>query len=94
VQNVTGRIALCVAAALAPLVPIGRGAERAKSDFRGWPASFEGHAIKELPLSEQEKRFARGFPGRIGRFTDGKREIVIRQVVTPPRAGLLPWAWL
>jgi hypothetical protein len=76
---------LCVAAALVPLAPVGRGADRVGDGFRGWPVVFEGHDLKELPLSGREERFAHGFPGRIGRFTDGEREIVIRWATTPSR---------
>jgi hypothetical protein len=33
-----------------------------------------------LPLGAVELRFAQDFPGRIARFTDGEREIVVRWV--------------
>lgn len=39
----------------------------------------------ELPLSEREQYFAADFPGKIGRFTDGEREIVLRWVSTASR---------
>lgn len=67
----------CCCAAAAPYVP--RPARDAAM-FPGWPSHFEGRPIAELPLSEREARFADGFPGRIGRFTDGSREIVLRWV--------------
>ena len=44
---------------------------------------FTGFA---LALSERERRFAEGFPGRIGRFTDGRREIIFRWVAAPTRS--------
>jgi hypothetical protein len=47
--------------------------------------SFEGQALKPLAMSEREQRFGRDFPGRIARFTDGKREIIIRWVTQPTR---------
>jgi hypothetical protein len=77
-------VVACVAAALVPLVPAAEGS-RAGSPFAGWPAGFEGRALRELPLSEREARFAADFPGRIGRFTDGSREVVIRWVEEPTR---------
>ncbi len=38
-----------------------------------------------LPLSDREQRFVSGFPGRIARFTDGKREIIVRWVTRETR---------
>jgi len=49
-------------------------------NFGVFPATFEGFEIKELPLSERESYFLEDFPGHIGRFSDGKREIIIRYV--------------
>ncbi len=46
---------------------------------------YEGAPLKELPLSAREVAFVEGFPGRIGRFSDGKREIVLRWVAAPTR---------
>lgn len=50
-----------------------------------WPVSFEGHALKRLPLSVVDQRFADRFPGQIGRFTDGRRIIILRAVQEPTR---------
>lgn len=50
-----------------------------------WPREFDGRAIRPLALSGVEQRFADRFPGVIGRFTDGKRSIVLRLVVAPTR---------
>jgi hypothetical protein len=41
--------------------------------------------LTELPLSEREKRFIGEFPGRIARFTDGEREIIIRWITNETR---------
>jgi hypothetical protein len=63
-----------------PFVP--RAANRPIGDaaFPGWPDSFEGRKLTQLQLSDREAGFAEGFPGRIGRFTDGSREVVVRWV--------------
>lgn len=53
--------------------------------FPGWPGTFAGKTLTPLPLNETEKRFATGFPGRIGRFSDGEREIIIRWVTEATR---------
>ena len=75
----------CGLAALAPLAPRGVGSSAPAAPFPGWPARFEGAALAPLELSEREARFAEGFPGRIGRFTDGSREVVVRWVAEETR---------
>jgi hypothetical protein len=77
--------AACVLAALVPLRGGAGASVAAGSPFPGWPSSFEGRPLRELPLTEREVRFAEGFPGRIGRFTDGEREVVLRWVEAPTR---------
>ena len=84
--------ALCVTAALAPLAPRARtgrdaagSAAEAAASFPGWPAQFEGRALTALPLSELEQRFQQNFPGRVGRFSDGRREVILRWVAEGSR---------
>lgn len=79
-------IVCCALAAFAPLLPLRKSAAPANAAFPGWPAQFEGRALTVLPLTQREQRFAANFPGRIGRFTDGEREIVIRWVAQETRA--------
>jgi hypothetical protein len=74
------------AAALAPLLAAPRAATMAAQDgFPGWPTHHEGRALRELPLTPREAAFVQDFPGRVGRFTDGSREIIIRWVGAPTR---------
>ena len=80
-------LAACLLAALAPWLSMNsklRGAPPPTA-FPGWPTHFEGRELIALPLQERERRFAGDFPGRIARFTDGEREIVIRWVTEPTR---------
>lgn len=71
--------------ATAPFWRIPREQASAEASFPGWPSTFEGHPLRELPLSEREERFGAGFPGRIARFTDGRRELIFRWVAAPTR---------
>jgi hypothetical protein len=74
------------AAALAPLFARpGDAAAAAERNFPGWPTHYEGRALAELPLTQREVAFVRDFPGRVGRFSDGRREIIIRWVGAPTR---------
>jgi hypothetical protein len=50
-----------------------------------WPVHFEGEPLTRLPLSAVEQRFADRFPGQIGRFTDGRRILILRAVQEPTR---------
>lgn len=79
-------ILACAIACLAPFLltkPASSNSQNAP--FRGFPDTFEGLKLKELDLSEREKYFAEDFPGKIGRFTDGRREIIIRWVTEATR---------
>jgi hypothetical protein len=73
-----------LAAALAPLFAR-TGDTAAAKNFPGWPTHYEGRALTELPLTQRELAFVRDFPGRVGRFSDGRREIIIRWVGAPTR---------
>lgn len=73
---------LLLACAVAAFVPLlgARPQPAPTGHFPGWPTQFAGRPLHQLPLGPIEQRFAADFPGRIGRFTDGEREIVIRWV--------------
>ncbi len=72
-------------AAAAPLIVRTHPPAPAADAFPGWPAQIEGRGVQLLPLAERETAFARDFPGRIGRFSDGYREIILRWVASPTR---------
>ena len=76
---------ICVLAALAPLAKGTGRAEPAPVSFPGWPTSFEGRPLTALPLTALEKSLQKEFPGRVGRFTDGRREIILRWVTRETR---------
>jgi len=71
-------VAVSALAAAAPLVPRPSRAHPTTADAFAWPAQFQGRPLTELPLTGRDRRFADEFPGRVGRFTDGAREIVLR----------------
>ena len=78
----------CALAFLAPWLsasPKPPGGGSAEAVFPGWPTHFEGRALTRLPLSEREVRFGGDFPGRLARFTDGRREVIIRFVTGATR---------
>ncbi|MFM9923848.1 hypothetical protein VLK31_12725 [Variovorax sp. H27-G14] len=50
-----------------------------------WPSEWDGAALRPLALSEVEQRFADRFPGAIGRMTDGRQTLVLREVTQPTR---------
>ena len=77
-------VLLCALATLAPFTARERPPAGATA-FPGWPAQFEGVTLEPLPLSPIEQRFQDNFPGRVGRFTDGRHEIILRWVESGTR---------
>ena len=75
-----------LAACLAPFASSQNTAGTIQSAFEGWPSEFEGAPLRQLELTDKERGFSGGFPGRIARFTDGSREIILRYVERPSRA--------
>ena len=74
-------------AALLPFFHSGSSRQVEESGvFPGWPSTFEGAPLRELPLTERERRFSEGFPGRTARFTDGRRELILRWVTRETNA--------
>ncbi len=76
---------LCALCALLPLVRSGSASPAPETPFPGWPSHFEGRPLTPLPLSELEASFQQGFPGQVGRFSDGRREIILRWVTRETR---------
>jgi hypothetical protein len=75
-----------LAAALVPLLTrTHENASQFAGGFPGWPSHYEGRPLTELPLAAREQAFVRDFPGRVGRFSDGQREIIVRWVAEPTR---------
>jgi hypothetical protein len=63
-----------------------RGPSREGSGtLSGFPSEFEGRPLTELPLSGRDRRFADDFPGQVGRFTDGTRELILRHTARATR---------
>ncbi|MCP1621534.1 exosortase Q [Pseudomonas nitroreducens] len=72
-------------AMLWPLLAPATAATTATRVAQEWPVQFEGRTLRPLALSPVEQRFAEDFPGQLGRFSDGQRSIVLRQVLRPTR---------
>jgi len=86
--NTRGEIAaLLLAAAAAALTPFATRSSSAVASvpFPGWPTHYDGRALTELPLTPREAAFTQNFPGQVGRFSDGQREIIIRWLGSPTR---------
>ena len=80
-------LTICLAAGLAPLVtPRAATPVRvAGAEFPGWAESFDGRPLVVLPPTALDARFLHDLPGRVKRFTDGEREIVVRWSAEPTR---------
>jgi len=68
---------LASVAAFSPLLPHSKN----KTEIAiAWPTQFDERSLSPLPLAEADKFFQNGFPGHVARFSDGRRQIVLRQV--------------
>jgi exosortase/archaeosortase family protein len=65
--------AVCIAFRLPP-----RESLMPAADFPGWPERFEGEMLEEETLGGFERKFAKSFQGKIGRFRVGRRMVIIR----------------
>jgi hypothetical protein len=74
---------LASAGALAPLLPDPGGP--ARSAAASWPASFEGRKLYPVAATAEDSILARRFPGRVARFSDGRRQIVLRRLDSATR---------
>ncbi|MES2339162.1 MAG: hypothetical protein V4537_13790 [Pseudomonadota bacterium] len=72
-----GILAAAVAAAGAPLLP-DRAAPLPAAV--AWPATYDGRPLARIAPTALDWRLARDFPGSIARFSDGRRQVVLRQV--------------
>ena len=75
----------CLFTGLLPLITPAASPRRDIVDFPGWPAAFRGQHMSGLPLSDEEQRFLQDFPGRMGKFTDGRRHFLLRWVTRETR---------
>lgn len=79
-------IIACALAAFAPfLAAEKRTPNEAAQNFHSFPTEFENQPLKELELTEREQIFFENFPGKVGRFSDGRREIIFRYVTEATR---------
>ncbi|MCZ6675886.1 MAG: archaeosortase/exosortase family protein [Candidatus Poribacteria bacterium] len=78
-------VGLCTVAAFMPMIIATPHKYHDLTQFPGWPETFRNQPIQQLSLSDRESTFGKDFPGMLGRFTDGKREIVIRWVTQATR---------
>ncbi len=73
----------CLAAAICPLASRPPRPVPA-AEFPGWPTQFEGRPLQPQPLSARETAYLEGAI-RVGRFSDGAREIILRWIPAPTR---------
>lgn len=76
---------LSLAAAVAPIAWKADSPAPIVSAFPGWPSHFEGRKLEPLALTKEEENFATTFPGRMARFFDGARHLLLRWVPAPDR---------
>lgn len=71
--------AAALAAACAPAWSVRHRLPHASTTI-AWPGSYEGRPIKPLAPAPEDALLAGQFPGRAARFSDGRRQIVLRRL--------------
>ncbi len=75
-----------VLAVLSPLFPAqSLSVSKDEQEFPSWPTTLQGLDLEQLPLIAREKHFAKAFPGKVGLFSDGQQQYIIRWVTQPTR---------
>lgn len=74
-----------ILAALVPFSTLQPDNQSPNLNFPGWPQELDGQVLTRMPMTEKERGYNRNFPGKIARFTDGSREIIMRFVERPSR---------
>ncbi len=77
-------VTACLFAIIVPFMTTNNTATKSAGNH-DFPTEFEGRRLNDLGLSDREKGFLADFPGQIGRFSDGDREIIIRRVTEATR---------
>lgn len=76
---------ICLSALSVSFINVKNPTIRFNQQAVDFPDKFEDKPLKELILSERERFFLQDFPGEIRRFTDGRRETIIRRVTKATR---------
>jgi hypothetical protein len=84
-RNVILYVISSILAGVVPFMQWDRCGDISGAVFPGWPTHFEGRTLKPLELSEREVHFARDFPGRIAKYSDGQRTVIFRWVTRETR---------
>lgn len=79
-QVVLYLLAVCLAVVVSCMNMFQHERSAQPDDFNGWPRTFEGQVLYPLSLSDWELNFASHFPGRIAKFSDGNRQIIMRWI--------------
>lgn len=69
---------ICLWAFIQPFASVGAPEAIALQNFKGWPATFEGRQLVELPQTVEQTKFIANFPGRVAVFDDGGRRVIMR----------------
>ncbi len=77
---------LALIALLAAGVPMLPRTAVSRPPLSPWPTRLEGRPLRPLPPGVGDALLARDFPGHVARFSDGRRQVVLRQVARATRA--------
>lgn len=79
------RVLLPLAALLAAAMPLLPHRPPVLAATIPWPIRWDGRSLERMPLVAADRALVGDFPGAVARFSDGQRQIVLRQVAEPTR---------
>jgi hypothetical protein len=85
VRHLTVFLLLGVIAGAVPLLLPDPSPASTDATFPGWPSELDGVPLKARPMTASDARFLASFPGRVGCFDAGGRDVIVRWVATPTR---------
>jgi hypothetical protein len=85
VRHLSVFLIVCVTAAVVPLLDPDPSPAITDATFPGWPAELDGVPLEPRATTSSDARFLTAFPGRVGCFAAGERNVVVRWVAIPTR---------
>lgn len=65
--------------------PVSKAEPISVDEAATWVGRLEGHALRPVPLTRDDTRFRKGFPGVTARFSDGHADYIVRRILRPTR---------
>jgi exosortase/archaeosortase family protein len=80
-----GLVVVALVVAILPFLKSPSPKAAVADNFCGWPREFEGKPLRQMEDSAALLEFSRGFPGKVGLFSDGENVVWLRWITSETR---------